>query len=104
MMLTMQSVYAKHFISGTVEAVEIGAKDETGANSLCVTYLYSEEKNKTYGVVEDLYDCYYARKNSIKIGEKASIPSGYLFRMYQELEEHLVSSKGEALYLFSEIE
>jgi hypothetical protein len=104
MMLTMQSVYANQFITGTVEAVEIGATDETGSISLCITYLYSSEKNKVYGVVEDLYDCYYARKNSAMIGEEASIPSGFLFQLYQELEGHLLDNKQSVHYLFSEIE
>lgn len=104
MLVSMQAAQAKQFIQGTVEAVEIGVMDETGAESLCITYLYSEAKNKTYAVVEDIYDCYYAREFNEVIGSTQRIPSSFLFRMYQELEQHLADSKGDALYLFSEVE
>lgn len=104
MIISMQAVQAKQFISGTVESVEIGVIDETGYESLCITFLHSQEKNKTYAVVEDLYDCYYAKEFSKVIGSAQRIPSAFLFRMYTELEEHLNAYKGEALYLYSEIE
>ena len=104
MIVTMQSVYAKQFISGKVAGVEIAAVDETGRESLCITYLHSETRSKTYGIVEDLYDCYYARKFSKVIGSTQKIPSGYLFSMYEGLNDHLLMSKDEVQYLFSEVE
>ncbi len=104
MIITMQSVYAKQFISGKIAGVEIAAVDETGRESLCITYLHSEARSKTYGIVEDLYDCYYARKFSKVIGSTQKIPNGYLFGMYEGLNDHLIASKDNVQYVFSEVE
>lgn len=104
MIITMQSVYAKQFINGKIAGVEIAAVDETGRESLCITYLHSETSSKTYGIVEDLYDCYYARKFSKVIGSTQKIPSGYLFSMYEGLNDYLLTNKANVQYVFSETE
>lgn len=104
MLIIMQSVYAKQFISGKIAGVEIAAIDETGQESLCITYLESEVRAKTYGIVEDLHDCYYARKFSKVIGSTQKIPSGYLFSMYEGLNDHLLLNKDNVQYVFSEVE
>lgn len=104
MIITMQTVYAKQFISGKIAGVEIAVTDETGRESLCITYLQSEKRLKTYGIVEDLYDCYYAKKFSKVIGSTQKIPSGYLFDMYEGLKDHLLLNKDNVQYVFSEVE
>ena len=101
---SMQFAHAKSYISGTIEAVEIAVNDEFGRKSLCITYLRSEEKNKTYGVVEDMRDCFYARKFHSVIGSQQRIPSGFLFNIYEELNLYLMMFKNDVHYLFSEVE
>lgn len=102
--LQSTSALAKQYISGVINHVEIGVYDEAQTPTLCITYITSELTHKTYGIVEDIRDCYFARKMTNRIDSYQAIPSSHLFELYIELETHLLTKKDNVQYVFSEVE
>ena len=91
-------------IEGVVKKVIINSTNKNNEDQLCITYIKTKN-SKSIGIVEDVYDCYWAQLFKTKIGDDAFINSQYLYYIHdQKLLNFLKTFDSKSFYLLSETE
>lgn len=85
-----------------VISAELGVEDHEQKKTLCLTVVRVPQTGALLGVVEGIYDCYYARTAKKSPDHKISIDLKKL-KSFQvrELRDHLQSMDAQLKFLFS---
>jgi hypothetical protein len=83
--------------------VELGLADHQRQPTLCLTVIRLPDSGELLGIVEDIWDCYYARSaKKSRDGRLMLKTTGLLPLSHPELRAHLQRLDGQLQFYFSE--
>lgn len=100
--LMSSAIYGKN-IEVEVFSTHIGIEDYQKNKTLCLTVIKNHLNPSLLGIVEDIYDCYYARKAKNSPSRSIIVDIGKLRPIEEtELLTHLRNMDRNLEYLFSD--
>lgn len=84
-------------------SVELGVEDQDQIKSLCITVVREPQSERLVGVVEDIYDCFYARTAKKNLTSTMNLPMKRFRPLQHEgLLQHLQQRDPQLEFLFSD--
>lgn len=101
-LLTFSLLFSLNSLATEVDVInaEFGVLDEAGNPQLCLTVVRIPRSGSIVGIVESLYDCFYARR--AKKNPHIDVNLKKLTKVDDELLSHLQSLQGDRKFLFSD--
>ncbi len=100
LLLTLLFSYASFSAEVDVINAEFGVEDEAGRPELCLTVVRIPRTGAVMGIVETMYDCFYARQG--KKNARLDVDLKALTKIEPSLLSHLQSRDSSLEFLFSD--